>query len=309
MELGKRLQELRKEKGISLDDLAEQTRIQKRYLMAIEEHDFSAMPGNFYVRAFVREYAEALDLNGDELLDEHADELPSVDERTYDYVTPSRKSKKGTKAGQQMLSFLPKIFVLILIIGIGFAIWYSYVNLIHPSLIEENMEDIDQEIIGAPEDSDDEEENEEQNSEPEQDQDEEEEQNENEEETEEEIEESPSLSVTDVEEGNIPRTTYTLQNADSFTLNLSTDDQTYLGLTVTEDGQANNLYESMFSTDDSPLEFESEGDQVTAELNVGLASSLDIQVNGIDLEYEIEPNTPDSGENVHQHIVIEWNND
>ncbi|MDA6131043.1 helix-turn-helix domain-containing protein, partial [Escherichia coli] len=45
---------------MSLDDLQKVTKIQKRYLMGIEEGDYSMMPGKFYVRAFIKQYAEAV---------------------------------------------------------------------------------------------------------------------------------------------------------------------------------------------------------------------------------------------------------
>ncbi|MCG6183460.1 helix-turn-helix domain-containing protein, partial [Anoxybacillus sp. LAT_26] len=66
-ELGKRLREAREEKNMSLDELQEMTKIQKRYLIGIEEGNYAIMPGTFYVRAFIRQYAEAVGLDPDEL--------------------------------------------------------------------------------------------------------------------------------------------------------------------------------------------------------------------------------------------------
>ncbi|WP_139037439.1 helix-turn-helix domain-containing protein, partial [Bacillus pumilus] len=59
-ELGKRLVEAREEKGMSLEDLQTVTKIQKRYLLAIEQGNYDIIPGKFYVRAFIKQYAEAV---------------------------------------------------------------------------------------------------------------------------------------------------------------------------------------------------------------------------------------------------------
>ncbi len=61
--LGERLKEARTAKGYSLDDLQSITKIQKRYLSGIENEDYSMMPGAFYVRAFIKQYSEAVGLD------------------------------------------------------------------------------------------------------------------------------------------------------------------------------------------------------------------------------------------------------
>ena len=66
-DLGNKLREKRIALGYSLDDIQEKTKIQKRYLEAIEDGDFTRLPGSFYVRAFIRQYAELLEMNADEL--------------------------------------------------------------------------------------------------------------------------------------------------------------------------------------------------------------------------------------------------
>jgi cytoskeletal protein RodZ len=53
-ELGKLLKEKREEKGMSLEELQTATKIQKRYLAAIEEGNYDVLPGTFYARAFIK---------------------------------------------------------------------------------------------------------------------------------------------------------------------------------------------------------------------------------------------------------------
>ncbi|HEY3441258.1 MAG TPA: RodZ domain-containing protein [Paludibaculum sp.] len=60
--LGQRLREEREKRGLSIDDLAAQTRINSQYFLAIENDDVSGLPGGFFYRSFVRQYARLLDL-------------------------------------------------------------------------------------------------------------------------------------------------------------------------------------------------------------------------------------------------------
>ena len=43
--VGKKLREAREKKGLTLDDLQQATKIQKRYLIAIEDEKFDELPG------------------------------------------------------------------------------------------------------------------------------------------------------------------------------------------------------------------------------------------------------------------------
>lgn len=77
-ELGQALREAREEKGLSLDDLQEETKIQKRYLSAIEKGDFKQLPGDFYIRAFIKSYAEAVGLDFSTFAQQYASEMPET---------------------------------------------------------------------------------------------------------------------------------------------------------------------------------------------------------------------------------------
>lgn len=62
--LGERLRVAREEKGISLDDVARQTRIPIRHLEHIEREDWSSLPAITYSVGFARSYANAVGLDG-----------------------------------------------------------------------------------------------------------------------------------------------------------------------------------------------------------------------------------------------------
>ncbi|MFZ1291962.1 MAG: RodZ domain-containing protein [Melioribacteraceae bacterium] len=58
------------EKKITLEQLHSKTRIDKKFLEAIEEGNFSIMP-EFYMKAFLREYCNSLDLKTDEIISKY----------------------------------------------------------------------------------------------------------------------------------------------------------------------------------------------------------------------------------------------
>ncbi|MGG0658002.1 RodZ domain-containing protein [Rummeliibacillus pycnus] len=128
-ELGARLKEARVSKGFSLDDLQEITKIQKRYLSAIEEGNYSIMPGTFYVRAFIKQYADAVGLDTNELLETYKGDIPA--NKTVENVTataniqqPQQRRSLTKKAAKSSSDWMPKIIVALFIIIIIAAIWF-----------------------------------------------------------------------------------------------------------------------------------------------------------------------------------------
>ncbi|MFT8878951.1 MAG: helix-turn-helix transcriptional regulator [Oenococcus sp.] len=67
--IGKRLQDAREQHGLTLEDISSSTKIQVRYLQAIENGQVNRLPGPFYVKAFIRQYANTVDLDPNTILD------------------------------------------------------------------------------------------------------------------------------------------------------------------------------------------------------------------------------------------------
>jgi transcriptional regulator with XRE-family HTH domain len=66
--LGEFLQRERELRHISLDDVAERTKISRRYLEAIEEERYDRLPGETFVRGFIRSYAQSIGLDPQDTL-------------------------------------------------------------------------------------------------------------------------------------------------------------------------------------------------------------------------------------------------
>ncbi|GAW91305.1 helix-turn-helix domain-containing protein [Calderihabitans maritimus] len=63
-ELGQILRKQRCNQGIHLEEVERSTKIWLKYLKAMEEGDFEAIPGEFYLRGFLRSYADYIGLDG-----------------------------------------------------------------------------------------------------------------------------------------------------------------------------------------------------------------------------------------------------
>jgi|YNPMSStandDraft_1061717.scaffolds.fasta_scaffold00220_20 cytoskeletal protein RodZ len=58
----------RQQRGLSLEQIAETTKISLRYLRAIEENRFELLPGGVYDINYLRQYARAIEFDEDELI-------------------------------------------------------------------------------------------------------------------------------------------------------------------------------------------------------------------------------------------------
>ena len=68
---GARLRQAREQAGLTLRDVAEQTKIQRWILTAIEEGDLSRVPGGIFIRGYVTSYARAVGLDDQRLWAEY----------------------------------------------------------------------------------------------------------------------------------------------------------------------------------------------------------------------------------------------
>jgi CRISPR/Cas system-associated endoribonuclease Cas2 len=62
---GEFLKKIREYKEVTVERMAEMTRISKTYIRNIEDDDFSKLPADVYTRGFVYQYAKCLKLNPD----------------------------------------------------------------------------------------------------------------------------------------------------------------------------------------------------------------------------------------------------
>lgn len=66
--IGEKLRLAREQHTYTLEQVARDTHVARRFLQALEDEDFSAFPGETYAMGFLRTYAEYLGLDADELI-------------------------------------------------------------------------------------------------------------------------------------------------------------------------------------------------------------------------------------------------
>jgi cytoskeleton protein RodZ len=69
--IGERLREARTARGVELPEVEKRTKIRARFLRALEEEQWDVLPGDAYVRGFLRTYADFLGLDGAALAQEY----------------------------------------------------------------------------------------------------------------------------------------------------------------------------------------------------------------------------------------------
>jgi transcriptional regulator with XRE-family HTH domain len=78
---GPRLRSERERRGISLETIASVTNVGVELWHGLEHNDFSRWPTGIFARAFVRDYARAVGLDADEVVDEFCRLFPNGDRR------------------------------------------------------------------------------------------------------------------------------------------------------------------------------------------------------------------------------------
>ena len=128
--IGQELQQARLDRGLSLDDIQQSTKIQKRYLAAIESGQFDQLPGAFYERAFVRQYATAVGIDAVAFMQKYENEdaeTPQPDLSAArvdaDNVTRAGMHQNEETVADKTRSMMPKIIIGVVIVAIIAIIW------------------------------------------------------------------------------------------------------------------------------------------------------------------------------------------
>jgi cytoskeletal protein RodZ len=124
--VGQILKNSREAKGIAIEQVAEATSIRLLYLKAIEDEQFDIVPGEVYLKGFIRNYANYLGLNGPALVEQYKEQAAGFlqqenppahalkqENRQEGVLTASKRREARTKNGAENLLSLLKMFVTV----------------------------------------------------------------------------------------------------------------------------------------------------------------------------------------------------
>jgi cytoskeleton protein RodZ len=104
-EIGNSLREARLRQGLDFPEIEQRTKIRGKYLRALEEEQFDLLPGQTYVKGFLRSYAEYLGLDGQLYVDEFnsryvtGEEEPVIKPRRSEPIGRRSRARAGESRG------------------------------------------------------------------------------------------------------------------------------------------------------------------------------------------------------------------
>ena len=119
--LGPYLKKSRETQGLSLDQVASLTRIQAKFLQALEDEEFQSLPEQVFTRGFVRTYARSLGLDEEDTLrrfSESSSEYYQQGQQAQYQAHVQIEEEKRSKLNRNLVI----IVTIIIIVALGFLL-------------------------------------------------------------------------------------------------------------------------------------------------------------------------------------------
>jgi cytoskeleton protein RodZ len=129
---GRELQLERQRRKITLEAVAEGTKVPIRHLRALEQEEYDELPGGVFNKGIVRSYCRHLQLEEEEWLKRFPSALTTEHEPDWEsFAENVRRSRvrRGSRTGAQWVGVLVMLLILVVL---GWAAW-RYV--LHPRLV------------------------------------------------------------------------------------------------------------------------------------------------------------------------------
>jgi cytoskeletal protein RodZ len=120
-EIGNSLREARLRQGLEIPRIEAETKIRGKYLRALEEEQFEVLPGDTYVKGFLKTYADYLGLDGQLYLDEFNSRFAPAEELSVTRSsTPRRRQRRRVESNLVVVALAGIVAVTVLVV-VGLA--------------------------------------------------------------------------------------------------------------------------------------------------------------------------------------------
>ncbi|WP_251516584.1 MULTISPECIES: helix-turn-helix domain-containing protein [Staphylococcus] len=124
--IGQTLKSNRESLGMTLYELESRTQIKRSTLTLIEQNQFSSLTNENYAEGFIKKYANAVNVDANQLIDSHRDEIPDSNHKLDRTLSAFSKDEKPTYRSKDnepwqlaiTMSFVVIITVILWIIAV-----------------------------------------------------------------------------------------------------------------------------------------------------------------------------------------------
>lgn len=125
MEIGNKLKEAREARGLTLEDVEEETKIRRKYLQALEEEQFQILPGPIYAKAFLKNYARFLDINVEEALEDYNRQFTKEPPPEAPVKPQEERSKRVKVEVPGKPRYWLYLAAAVVVAGLAFSVYYA----------------------------------------------------------------------------------------------------------------------------------------------------------------------------------------
>jgi cytoskeletal protein RodZ len=127
---GEDLRRERESRGVTLETISEKTKVITRYLSALENDDFDALPGGILSKGIVRGYVRTVGLDENTWVERFVSAIekpcsPNNDENWTEFVQNVSRSRPQIQGARELgMRWAGVALLALLLAGFGWAVWH-----------------------------------------------------------------------------------------------------------------------------------------------------------------------------------------
>jgi hypothetical protein len=123
-DIGATLREARMRAKIDINEVETRTKIRAKYLRAIENEEWGLLPGDVYVKSFLRTYSEYLGLDSRQLIDDYKRRYERPSDHELKPITPLGGRERERQRQPRGPLIPPWVLIGVVLVGIVVALYF-----------------------------------------------------------------------------------------------------------------------------------------------------------------------------------------